>query len=135
MKIAALGLLLGLGLSAAKEPGGPQYDPKTEATLTGNVANVYQSGGTLEGVFLKFETKTGAVEVYLAPASFVKMLEIPLKPGLKDVDITGSKISFDGKELILARDVVIGKNTYSFRDKGGNPNWLWLTKSTPPTGE
>jgi len=94
---------------------------------------IYEAAGALDGVYLKVETKTDAFDVYLAPAAFVKMLEIPLKTGLT-VEITGSLITFEGKPLMLARDLKIGKNLYSMRDRNGVPNWLWLTRNNVPTG-
>jgi hypothetical protein len=131
MRIAAIAMIAGLALYAAKEPGTPQYDPKTEAVLAGSIVKVYESGGTL---FAKFETRTESLDVYLAPPSFINMLEIPLKNGQKDIEIVGSRVKFEGQDLILTRELRIGKNVYALRDKNGNPNWLWMTRNQP-TGD
>jgi hypothetical protein len=131
MRIAAIAMIAGIGLYAAKEPNVPQYDHKTETVLAGSIVKVYESGGTQ---FAKFETKTESVEVYLAPTSFINMLEIPMKTGQKDIEIVGSRVKFEGQELILARELRIGKNLYALRDRNGNPNWLWMSK-TQPTGD
>ena len=134
MKFAAMTLILGMAAFAAKDPAAaPQYDPKTESSFTGTITKVHEAGGALDGVYVTVATKTETHEVYLAPASFVRMLEIPLKTGLT-VELTASSITFEAKPLMLARGLTIGKNQYTLRDRSGVPNWLWLTRNAVPTG-
>jgi len=132
MKTATIALYLGLAFYAPKETPAPQYDRKTEIDLTGNLVKVYQAGGPLAGTYATIETKGGTFEVYFAPASFVQMLDIPLKAGLRDVGVTGSKIAVEDKTVILAREVRIEKTFYSLRDANGGANWLWTRPI--PTG-
>jgi hypothetical protein len=135
MKIAAIAMILGIAAAyAGKDPVAvPQYDPKTESSFTATIVKVSEVTGALDGVFIKVETKAESYDVYVAPANFVKMLEIPLKVGL-NLEITASLVPYDGNKVMLARDLRIGKNLYSLRDKNGIPNWMWLTKANAPTG-
>ncbi len=132
MNTATVGLLLGLSFYAPKDTPAPQYDRKSEIELMGNIIKVYQGSGTLAGTYAVVETKGGPLEVYFAPESFVQMLEIPLKAGMKDVSIIGAKVIVENKTVILAREVRIDKIFYSLRDASGTPNWLWTHPA--PTG-
>jgi len=106
--------------------GVPKYDPATEAVFKGTVQEVKDhecpvSGTVGSHVMLKLdETKT--IEVHLAPVKFVKMYELTFAPG-DQLEVTGSKIMLDGVETIYAREVKRGNDTYTFRDKNGNPVW------------
>ncbi len=131
MKTIAVTFILGLALYAAKDPNTPQYDSKTETEFTGSIVKVYESTGTLAGVYAKIDTRADSFEVYFAPASFVRMLDIPLKAGMKDVGITGSKVTLEGRDIILVREVRIEKTLYSLRDRSGFPSWVWPMRLMP----
>jgi hypothetical protein len=62
------------------------------------------------------------VEVHLAPATFLKEYGIVLQPG-DHVSITGIKFTFDGKPAMMARTIVAGQSTFTFRDAKGRPEW------------
>jgi hypothetical protein len=55
-------------------------------------------------------------------------MDVPLRAGSKDVGVTGSKVKFDGNDLVLARELRVGKTVLSLRDEKGFPNWLWVTR-------
>jgi hypothetical protein len=42
-----------------------------------------------------------------------------------ELSISGSKIKQGDADLILAREVVKGNNTFVFRDDKGSPVWSW----------
>jgi hypothetical protein len=129
---SALILILGIwaspGFCAAKDPGGvPEYDVKTEVEFTGSIVKMYEVApdNALPDLYLTIHTSTDSFEIYLGPASFIKRLDVPLRVGLKDVGVTGSKVKFAGSDLVLARELRVGKILFSLRDKKGFPNWLW----------
>jgi hypothetical protein len=66
--------------------------------------------------------------------TFIKLMAMPIRNGLKDVGITGSKVKFEGTDLVLARELRIEKTVLSIRDETGFPNWLWATRTGIATG-
>lgn len=104
----------------------PKYDPATEAVYEGTVEEVRDrqcpvSGGMGSHVVLKLEDGT-TIEVHLASTKFVKEYELVFAKG--DVlEVTGSKVQFEGVETIFAREVKRGNDSFVFRDKDGKPVW------------
>lgn len=112
-------------------PAAPAYDTKTEIQFEGSVTKVRQvSSGALLGAFLTVKTKAESIDLYLGPAEFIKLFDMQFKNG-DAVEITGSKVKFDGNDLVLAREVKLGKTTLVLRDANGSPNWLWMSKNFP----
>jgi hypothetical protein len=135
MRSSVLSFLLVVpgAFAGGKEPAapGPVYDAKAEIQFEGTVSEVRQvSQDPVKGVYLNVKTKSEAVDVYLAPGEFLKMLDVQFKAG-DSVEVTGSKVPYNGKDLVLARTVRVGKTTFAFRDKTGSPNWLWIIKGYP----
>lgn len=121
--------------AGGKDPAvaAPAYDTKTEIQFEGSVSEVRQvSSGALIGTFLTVKTKAESVDLYLGPVEFIKMFDIQFKNG-DAVEVTGSKVKIDGKDLVLGREVRLGngKTTLVLRDAKGSPNWLWMSKSFP----
>lgn len=104
----------------------PKYNPATEVTLKGTIQEVNDhecpvSGGMGSHVILKIaDDKT--IEVHLAATKFVKTYELVLNKG-DVIEVTGSKVQFEGAETIFAREIKVGNDTYLFRDKDGKPVW------------
>jgi hypothetical protein len=114
--------------TAAFSQAPPKYDRATETTLKGTVEElklVPPSGNKPIAYLL---TKTGPdkekdkIEVFLCPKSFLDELGIAFKAD-DSIQITGSKVKQDGAELILAREVVKGGETLTFRFEDGKPAW------------
>ncbi len=106
--------------------GVPKYDHSTEAVFKGTVQEVKDrqcpvSGGMGSHVILKLENGT-TIEVHLATTKFVKEYDLVFSVG-DQLEVTGSKITFEGVETILAREVKRGNDVYVFRDKDGKPVW------------
>jgi len=106
----------------------PKYDPATETTLKGTVGElklVPPSGPKPIAILI---TKTGpdkdkdAVQVFLCPKSFLDQLGISFKTD-ESVQVIGSKVKKDGADLILAREIVKGGETLTFRFQDGKPAW------------
>jgi hypothetical protein len=119
-------MVMTLGAAFATETNVPKYDRSTEATFSGTVAQVVDrqcpvSGGMGSHVMLKLEDGT-VIEVHMAPTKFVKTYELVFQEGDK-LDVIGSKVTFEGKETIFAREVHRGQDTFVFRDQNGKPVW------------
>jgi hypothetical protein len=124
LSLAAVGALTAVAFSQSA----PKYDRTTETTLKGTVEElklVPPSGPKPVAYLL---TKTGpdkdkdSVEVFLCPKSFLDELGIAFKPD-ESIQIIGSKVKQDGADLILAREVVKGGETLTFRFQDGKPAW------------
>lgn len=139
MKAFALAVLVGLAVSAlgadSKDPAksGPAWNAATVVDVTGTVTEVREvaKGSPIEGVNLTVKTKNETVNVYVAPVEFVKLMDVKFVKG-DEVEVSGSKVKFEGADLILAREVRLGKLTFSVRDKDGSPFWKYFQKI--PTG-
>ena len=112
--------------AAAPRAGVPKYDPSTEAVFKGTVQEVRDrqcpvSGGIGSHVILKLENGT-TIEVHLASKKFVDEYELVFNVG-DQLEVTGSKVVFEGVETIFAREVKRGNDVYVFRDKDGKPVW------------
>ena len=111
---------------AGSQAGVPKYDPATEAVFKGTVEEVRDrqcpvSGGMGAHVILNLGGgKT--IEVHLATTKFMKNYELVFNKG-DQLEVTGSKVTFEGVETIFAREVKRGNDTFVFRDKEGNPVW------------
>jgi len=129
--ILILALTLGVTSASADQasaPGAgvPKYDPATEAVFKGTVQEVKDrqcpvSGGLGSHVVLKLDDGT-TIEVHLAPTKFVKTYELVFNVGDR-IEVTGSKVKFEGVDTIFAREVKCGNDVYVFRSKDGKPVW------------
>ncbi len=109
-----------------KSTNGPKYDVTKEVTVKGVVEEVVDrmcpvSGGMGAHFMLKL-SDGGLIEVHLAPTKFVKSYELVFAKG-DQVEVVGSRINFEGKDTILAKQVTRGQDSFVFRDDKGNPVW------------
>jgi len=116
-------------ISQEKNPTQPlhnhAYDQNTLEKVEGLVVdardyNCPVSGTVGSHITIKSEGRD--IEVHLAPASFMKQYEIAIRKNDK-VTVFGSRITFEGKPSLIARSVVMGRDTFNFRDSNGRPLW------------
>ena len=151
--LSSLGVFLPSTLLAQHGPGrhgprpAPVYDPKSEATFTGTVADVKtgrsalrslarihtlglgQKGVQEKRLFLR--TDTGRVEVQLGPTAFLTEKKVEIRKG-DTLEVTGSRVPVGGSHVVLAREIRKGDNTWVLRDAKGQP--LWSSVPTEPRG-
>lgn len=104
----------------------PKYDPAAEKVFKGVVSEVRDrecpmSRGVGSHVMLTLEDGS-SIEVHLAPSKFVKIYELTFAKG-DQLEVTGTKVNFEGVDTIFAREVKRGNDTFVFRDKEGKPVW------------
>jgi len=122
--LVAVSLLTTFAFSQAP----PKYDPATETTLKGTVEELKLVPASGPKPVAYLVTKTGpdkdkdAVQVFLCPKSFLDQLGISFKAD-ESIQVIGSKVKTDGAELILAREIVKGGETLTFRFQNGKPAW------------
>lgn len=125
--ILALTVVMAPAFAAQKPaPGVPKYDPTTEAVFKGTVEAVTDrqcpvSGSMGSHVMLRLADGS-TIEVHLATTKFVKLYDLVINKG-DEIEVTGSKVKFEGADTIFARQIKHGNDTYVFRDKDGKPVW------------
>ena len=121
---AAIALLATSAFSQAP----PKYDSATETTIKGTVGELKLVPPTGGKPMAYLVTKTGpdkekdTVEIFLCPKSFLDQMGISFRADEK-VEVKGSKVKQDGADLILAREMVKGGETLTFRFPDGKPAW------------
>jgi hypothetical protein len=127
--LIALFLLLGVnsGLSQKTPPQNaslPKYDLHTETKIKGVIDEVNLLAIESRKDFTELIIKNGddKAHIYLCPKPFQEEMGISFIKG-DQIAVTGSKVKQDTAEVILARELVKGTDTLSFRDDKGNPVW------------
>lgn len=129
MLVLCVGVALASSFAtAAAQPGAgvPKYDPATEKVFKGTVQEVRDrqcpvSGGMGLHVILKLDDGS-TIEVHLATTKFVKTYDLTFNKG-DLLEVTGSKVNFEGVDTIFAREVKRGNDVFVFRDQDGTPVW------------
>ena len=106
------------------ESGG-QYNPQTVVTVAGIVVSKTRPAvqqGLPYLVYLTLETEAGPIAVFLGPSLFVDQLPVQIK-ALDRIQVTGSKVMWGGKTVILAAEVKKGDQVLKLRDPNGVPIW------------
>ncbi len=136
----ALGLLLTLlAVSAADPPRGPRggrgwgpdgqycrmYNSAAVETLKGEVVRIEKftpGKGMSAGVHLELKTEKETISVHLGPGWYINNQETQI--ALNDnIDVKGSRITFDGQPAIVAAEVTKGNDVLKLRDEHGFPVW------------
>lgn len=122
----AVATVPGLAVQTSQRAAVPKYDPAAESTFKGTVEEVRDrvcpvAGGMGAHLILKLADGK-SIEVHLAASQYVKTYELIINKG-DQVEITGSKVKFEGVDTIFAREIKRGNETLVFRDKEGKPAW------------
>jgi hypothetical protein len=124
LQLAAIALVATSAFSQAP----PKYDPATETTVKGTVVELKLVPPTGGKPIAYLVTKTGpdkekdTVQIFLCPKSFLDQMGIAFKTD-EAIEVKGSKVKQDGADLILAREMVKGGETLTFRFPDGKPAW------------
>jgi hypothetical protein len=105
----------------------PGYDRNTEVTRHCKVESVDQiapggCSGCDGGVHLRAMCDGEACDIHLGPATFVEGKKFPLAKG-DEIDVTGSRVTYDGGTSLIAREVRKGEAVLELRDDQGMPLW------------
>ena len=101
------------------------YDPKTVETVGGTVLSVEKitvanRRGYLVQVML--QTNKEIIPVHLGPAWFI-VKETPRIDANDTISVTGSRMMFDGRQVIVAADIAKGNEVLKLRQDNGVPFW------------
>jgi hypothetical protein len=102
---------------------GRMYNPQTVETVSGQLLSVdTMSWGRYQGVHLTVKTDKETIAVHLGPGWYLDQQKMTFTP--KDtLEITGSRVTFDGKPAIIAAEVKKGGQSLKLRDANGIPMW------------
>ncbi|MBD3377534.1 hypothetical protein GF406_21070 [candidate division KSB1 bacterium] len=101
------------------------YDPANGVTIDGKIEHIKkaQSGyGRFPGTLLIVALEAQKAEVYLAPDWFLDQEDIAFKTDQK-ITVTGSKVVYQQKDLILCREIKTDDQTFTIRNANGIPVW------------
>ena len=101
------------------------YNPKTVETLSGEVVSVDKftpNKSMSSGVHFTLKTEKATIPVHLGPGWFMEKQAVIIAAGDK-VDVTGSRIMYQGKPAIIAAEVKKSDQVLKLRDAAGIPAW------------
>ncbi|HEV7219107.1 MAG: hypothetical protein ACHP8A_11430 [Terriglobales bacterium] len=106
------------------KPTSPKYDFQTEAKIKGTIEEVKlpPNGSEKEIVHLLVNSGPDTMDVYLCPKSFMDEMGMNFSKG-DEITLTGSKVKQRETDVVLAREVVKGNDTFLLRDAKGAPVW------------
>ena len=84
--------------------------------------DLFMPKGMGMGVQIIMKTAKETIPVHLGPLWFMKKQKREVAPGDK-IEITGSRVDFDGKPAIIASDIKKGDKKLQLRDEKGVPVW------------
>lgn len=113
-----------LAQRCAAGAGMPNYDVKTEATLTGTIEDIQQQHcmGKGMGTHLVLKTQSETVEICVGPSAYVQEKGFSFAKG-EQVEVIGSRVKNSGKDFIVARQVTKGSEVLTLRNGQGIPAW------------
>jgi len=109
----------------AGDPYNRMYNPKTVETLGGEVVSVdkFTPGRRMSyGVHLTLKTEKKTIPVHLGPSWYLETQAVTFAPGDK-VEVTGSRVTYQGQPTIIAAEVKKDGQVLKLRDAAGIPVW------------
>ena len=105
-------------------PASPKYDAQTEMKTKGTIEEIktFSLGNHKDYTELIIKSGADSLQIYLSPKPFQDEMGISFTKG-DEVAVTGSKIKQEDAEVILAREIIKGTDTFMFRDDKGKPVW------------
>lgn len=99
------------------------YDPNTETTAKGTVEKVIEIGEQgRTGTHLTLRANEQTYDVHVGPSAYVAASGFTFLAG-DQVEVTGSKVKFDGADVIVAREIKKDGKVLTLRDRQGIPRW------------
>lgn len=109
----------------AGDPYSRMYNSKTVETLSGEVVSVdkFTPGRRMSyGVHFTLKTEKEAIPVHLGPSWYMEKQAVTFAPG-DQVEVNGSRITYEGQPTIIAGEVKKGGHVLNLRDAAGVPAW------------
>jgi hypothetical protein len=127
--LAAMVIACALPLASSQGMGGGMggarmYNPATETTVNGTVEKVATISGRSgwSGTHLDLKTDSGIVDVHLGPSAYLSSKGFQFANN-DQLEVTGSKVMYQGHPAIIAREVKMGGKVLTLRNAQGIPEW------------
>lgn len=101
------------------------FNTSTVDTIFGEVSqvdNISPIKGMEPGIRVLVKIKKEIIPIFIAPIWFTKYLNITIRPN-DQIEISGSHVQLDGKDIILASRVVSNGMILQLRNDKGHPIW------------
>ena len=104
--------------------GRPIYRPKTETTINAVVQEIREVPGPRRGTGTHLTVKVGndAYDVRVGPTWYVTQEKFAFAKD-DQIEVTGSKVKYQGSDAIIARQIKKDGSTLTLRDAQGTPLW------------
>jgi hypothetical protein len=108
----------------AQETTAPEYNLQAETKMKGTIEEFkLPPKGREKGiVHLLVKTAADTADIYVCPESFLETMGMNFNKG-DELGLTGSKVRQGELDVILAREIVKGSDTFVLRDGKGSPVW------------
>ncbi len=104
---------------------GRMYNSQTVETISGEVVSVDKitpAKGMSYGVHAVIKTDKETISVHLGPDWYIENQDVGIEPK-ENIEVKGSRITFEGKPAIIAAEVTKGDEVLVLRDASGFPVW------------
>jgi len=109
----------------AQGPGRVIYDVNTVETIVGQIRSIdkiYPVNNSSYGTHMSLFTTTGDITIHLGPGWYIDNQVTQLNAD-DNVIVTGSRVTYEGNEVIIAKEVTKGGQVLKLRDDNGYPFW------------
>ena len=125
--VAALALLVATTYGQKRRGqtmGMPQYDTATEVTLKGTLTKVESHAGRMgwNGTHLVVSFDSETLTVHVGPSNYLVQQGFSFTAG-EQIEVTGSRIKFEGSDVLIAREIKKGDKVLTLRNSQGIPAW------------
>jgi hypothetical protein len=103
----------------------PLYDPASIEVVHGTIVEMgFHTPRYMPGLgwHLTLRTADDTRTVHLGPDWFLRRQDFPLAAG-DEITVTGSRVEFEGKPILIAGEVRRGEEVLELRDARGVPRW------------
>ena len=101
------------------------YNQQTVESISGDVVSVDSvtpTKGMTAGVHIIVRTDKETISVHLGPSWYIENQDVKIAPKDK-IEAKGSRITFEGKPVIIASEVKKDDDVLMLRDASGIPIW------------
>lgn len=106
-------------------------DPARVETISGEVVSIDEFSpmkGMSSGIHITLRAEKETIPVHLGPEWFLEKQDAAIAKG-DNLEVTGSRVTFDGKPAIIAAEVKKGNEVLKLRDSDGVPVWsVWMRR-------
>lgn len=129
--VAAFLVAVAVGSALAQPPGrgmgpmGPMmYDTAKEVAVSGTVQDVKQMHGMrgMTGTHLIVKTTDAVLDVHVGPTPWLADQKYEFAAG-DSLQIVGSRVTLNGVDSLIAREITKGETKMTLRDESGRPLW------------